>query len=429
MRKGWYVAEVVKAPRGTRDILGEETLLWQRLEEVVRRNAALFGYEEIRTPIFEHTELFARGVGEETDIVQKEMYTFTDKGGRSLTLRPEGTAPVVRAYLEHGFSVSNPRVKWYYIGPMFRYERPQAGRMRQFHQFGFEALGFNEPACDAEIINLAWTIYRELGLSDLSLEVNSIGCPLCKPHYVARLQEYLTPLQDRLCANCARRLASNPLRVLDCKVESCQEVFEDPAFPKIQDFLCPSCRAHEERLFALLEALGIPFRVNHRLVRGLDYYTRTVFEVKVKALGAQDAIGGGGRYDGLSRVLGGPDVPGVGFAAGMERIVLLLEGRERPSSPFRVYLAPQDEAAEVVLLDLSRELAASGIPFHLDFASKSLKYHLKRAQKMNLRFVVIVGEEERKQRTFALKDLVLGEQVFLSLPELIARLRKERELC
>ncbi len=423
------MAEGIKAPRGTRDILGEEVLLWQHLEDVVRRTATLFGYEEIRTPVFEHTELFARGVGEETDIVQKEMYTFTDKGGRSLTLRPEGTAPVVRAYLEHGFPVHDPRVRWYYIGPMFRYERPQAGRMRQFHQFGFEALGFGEPACDAEIINLAWTIYRELGLSNLSLEVNSIGCPICKPRYIDELRRYLTPLQDRLCGDCARRLTRNPLRVLDCKVESCQEIFQEPNFPRIQEFLCSSCRQHEERLFALLENLGIPFTLNPRLVRGLDYYTRTVFEVKVQTLGAQDAIGGGGRYDGLVRALGGPDIPGVGFAAGMERIVLLLGQNGKPRSPFRVYLAPQDEPAEAVLLSLSRELAQSGIPFHLDFATKSLKYHLKRAQKMNIRFVVIVGESERARGAFALKDLLSGEQVLLSLPELVTWLRRERELC
>lgn len=429
MRKGWSTVEGMKAPRGTRDILGEEVLLWQKLEDVVRKTALLFGYEEIRTPIFEHTELFTRGVGEETDIVQKEMYTFTDKGGRSLTLRPEGTAPVVRAYLEHGFPVREPRVKWYYLGPMFRYERPQAGRMRQFHQFGFEALGFGEPACDAEIIHLAWTIYTELGLSGLSLEVNSIGCPLCKPQYVAKLREYLIPHKDRLCGNCLRRLESNPLRVLDCKEETCQGVFNAEDFPKIQDFLCAPCREHEAALFTLLENLRIPFTVNHRLVRGLDYYTRTVFEVKVRHLGAQDAIGGGGRYDGLAKALGGPDTPGVGFAAGMERIVLLLEREAQPSLPFRVYLAPQDAPAEAVLLSLSRELAARGIPFHLDFAEKSLKYHLKHAQRMRARFVVIVGEREREEGVFALKDLASGEQVSLSLGELLERLRKERELC
>jgi len=420
----------IKAPRGTRDILGEEVVLWQYLEEVVRRNAHLFGYEEIRTPVFEHTELFARGVGEETDIVQKEMYTFTDKGGRSITLRPEGTAPVVRAYLEHGFFVRDPRVRWYYLGPMFRYERPQAGRMRQFHQFGFEALGFQDPACDAEIILLAWTIYRELGLSDLSLELNSIGCPLCKPHYVRRLREYLESRKDVLCENCKRRLVENPLRVLDCKNETCQAVFREASFPSIQDFLCTECRRHEERLFSLLTRLGIPFVVNPRLVRGLDYYTRTVFEVKVHTLGAQDAIGGGGRYDGLARVLGGPEVPGVGFAAGMERIVLLLERSGFPrKDAFRVYLAPQDEEGEKDLLALSQVLHEAGIPFCLDFASKNLRYHLKRAQKMGVRFVVIAGEEERKNEGFSLKDLASGEQMLLSREELLGRLRKEREAC
>lgn len=420
----------VRAPRGTRDILGEEAFFWQYLEDVVRQNARLFGYEEIRTPVFEHTELFARGVGEGTDIVEKEMYTFTDKGGRSLTLRPEGTAPVVRAYLEHGFFAREPRVKWYYIGPMFRYERPQAGRMRQFHQFGFEALGFGEPSCDAEIVALSWAIYRDLGLRDLSLEINSIGCPLCKPQYIQKLQVYLSDHRERLCENCRRRLAENPLRVLDCKTGQCQDVFRESSFPSIQEFLCPECRRHEERLFRLLENLEIPFTVNPRLVRGLDYYTRTVFEVKVKSLGAQDAIGGGGRYDGLARVLGGPDVPGVGFAAGMERIILLLEkSGVSPRDTFRVYLAPQDEAGEERLLAFSRVLLLYGIPFHLDFASRGLKYHLKRAQKMGMRFVVIVGEEERERDAFSLKDMDSGEQVLLSSADLVERLRKERGTC
>ncbi|MGQ9622161.1 MAG: histidine--tRNA ligase [Candidatus Caldatribacteriaceae bacterium] len=420
----------IKAPRGTRDIFGEEVFLWQRLEEVVRRNASLFGYREVRTPVFEHTELFARGVGEETDIVQKEMYTFSDKGGRSLTLRPEGTAPVVRAYLEHGFFARDPRVKWYYIGPMFRYERPQAGRMRQFHQFGFEALGFQEPACDAEIIALAWTIYKELGLLDLSLELNSIGCPKCKPRYIAALTEYLAKEEEALCENCRLRLEKNPLRVLDCKVEKCQEVFGRPSFPSIQDFLCEECRKHEERLFQLIEGLGISFVLNPRLVRGLDYYTKTVFEVKVKTLGAQDAIGGGGRYDGLSQVLGGPEVPGVGFAAGMERIVLILEksGVSFSRPPF-FYLAPQDEKGEEVLLSLSQQLKGLDISFYLDFAAKGLRYHLKRAQKMGIRFVVIVGEEERESRAFSLKDMNSGEQTLISFEGLVEFWRKERAVC
>lgn len=420
----------IKAPRGTKDIFGEEVFLWQRLEEAVHRNASLFGYREVRTPIFEYTELFARGVGEETDIVRKEMYTFSDKGGRSLTLRPEGTAPVVRAYLEHGFFVREPRVKWYYIGPMFRYERPQAGRMRQFHQFGFEALGFQEPACDAEIIALAWTIYRELGLLDLSLELNSIGCPKCKPRYIGALTGYLEEEKEALCENCLLRLEKNPLRVLDCKAEKCQEVFRRPSFPVIQDFLCEECREHEERLFRLIEGLGISFVLNPRLVRGLDYYTKTVFEIKVKTLGAQDAIGGGGRYDGLSQVLGGPEVPGVGFAAGMERIVLLLEksGVSFAQPPF-FYLAPQDEKGEEILLSLSQQLKGLNIPFYLDFAAKGLRYHLKRAQKMDIRFVVIVGEEERKSKAFSLKDMASGEQTLVSLEGLVEFWRRERTAC
>lgn len=417
----------LKAPKGTRDIFGGEISSWRKIEEAVYDVAQLFGYQEIRTPIFESTELFARGVGEGTDIVQKEMYTFLDKGGRSLTLRPEGTAPVVRAYLEQGLVVRDPRVKWFYLGPMFRYERPQAGRMRQFHQFGFEALGFESPACDAEIIHIAWTIYEKVGLQKISLEINSLGCNLCKPTYIQALKDFLEGKKAELCPNCQERLQKNPLRVLDCKVETCRAIFQSSAFPSLQDFLCKHCQKHQEELFKDLTTLRIPFVINPRLVRGLDYYTRTAFEVKTGELGAQDAIGGGGRYDNLAQVLGGQAVPGVGFAAGMERMVLLLEREmeDGSSSIPPVYLAPVDKEGERHLLALSKHLVGRKIPFYTDFADKTIKYHLKKAQKMGIRWVVILGQEEVQKSVFLLKNMNSGEQLSLSLEELLRKLWKE----
>ncbi|MEN3186001.1 MAG: histidine--tRNA ligase [Atribacterota bacterium] len=417
----------LKVPKGTRDILGREIHLWRRIEETVYSVARFFGYQEIRTPVFESTELFARGVGEGTDIVQKEMYTFLDKGGRSLTLRPEGTAPVMRAYLEQRFAVHEPRVKWFYLGPMFRYERPQAGRMRQFHQFGFEAIGFESSACDAEVILIAWTIYEKLGLRKLSLEINSLGCDCCKPAYVEALKNFFQERSDELCSNCQNRLERNPLRILDCKVETCQAVLRSTAFPNLQDFLCGDCRKHQEELLQTLTTLSIPFTVNPYLVRGLDYYTRTAFEVKTGELGAQDAVGGGGRYDNLSQALGDQRVPGVGFAAGMERIVLLLQKEEKNVAPehFGVYLAPLGKESEKHLLVLSRLLLEHRVPFYTEFADKALKYHLKRAQKVGVRWVIILGEEEIQKSVFLLKDMVSGEQVSLSQEELLKKLQEE----
>ncbi|MCX6089943.1 MAG: histidine--tRNA ligase, partial [Candidatus Atribacteria bacterium] len=315
--------EKIHVPKGTRDILDEEIVLWYRVENIVRTMASLFDYHEIRTPLFEHTELFSRGVGEATDIVQKEMYTFTDKGGRSITLRPEGTAPVMRSFIEQGLYVSNPRIKWFYMGPMFRYERPQAGRMRQFHQFGFEALGYTSPACDAEIIFLAWTIYQEIGLKNLTLEINNLGCHQCKPQYIEVLKQFLDSHREELCENCRSRMDKNPLRILDCKEAGCQGVLHSSNFPVIQSYLCDDCRHHQDELMDNLARTGVSVIINPYLVRGLDYYIKTAFEIKTGELGSQDAIGGGGRYDHLSDTLGVKGIPGVGFAAGMERIILL----------------------------------------------------------------------------------------------------------
>ncbi len=421
----------IRAPKGTKDILDEEIHIWHFLEEKVREVARCFGYQEIRTPIFEYTELFQRSVGEATDIVQKEMYTFLDKSGRSLTLRPEGTAAVVRAYVEHGFHVRKPRVKWYYLGPMFRYERPQAGRMRQFHQFGFEAIGFAGPGADLEIMLIAWFICQRLGLPQLSLEINSLGCPDCKGKYLDELVGFLRSHSQKLCATCRERIERNPLRVLDCKNESCQEVFSVPDFPVIQNFLCEKCAEHQRRVEEGLSKLGVPFQVNPRLVRGLDYYTRTAFEVKSGELGAQNAVMGGGRYDGLADFLGVQGVAGVGFAAGMERLVLLLSekkdsfGKEKPL----VYLAPLSPSTEPGCLQLALKLANLNIPFYFGEAERSLRARLKEAQSAGIRFVLLWGEDEEQSGIFSLKDLDRGIQKEYSEEELLSFLERERRKC
>ncbi len=421
--------EKIRVPKGTRDIFDEEILLWHRVEEAVRCVSKHFGFGEIRTPYFEHTELFVRGVGEETDIVQKEMYTFSDKGGRSLTLRPEGTAPVMRAYLEHGLHVSNPRLKWYYMGPMFRYERPQAGRMRQFHQFGYESLGFESPSSDTEIILLSWLIYQQLGLTDINIEVNSLGCHECKNRYVQVLRSFLS--EGRLCSTCCERAEKNPLRVMDCKEAECRELFQSPSFPTIQKSLCPSCKKHQEEVLHGLKTLAIPFILNPLLVRGLDYYVRTVFEVKAggPGLGAQDAIGGGGRYDNLSDALGVKGILGVGFAAGMERIILLLKQRSSDVLPRedKYYLAPLDRTGEIYLLSLARQLNRDNILFYVDFADKGIKYHLKKAQKMGIRYVILCGEKEAHEGKYAVKDLESGAQISHDSESLFRQLRRRAE--
>jgi len=421
----------VRAPKGTKDILGEEIRIWHFLEETVRETARCFSYQEIRTPVFEHTELFQRSVGEATDIVQKEMYTFLDKSGRSLTLRPEGTAAVVRAYVEHGFHVKKPRVKWYYLGPMFRYERPQAGRMRQFHQFGFEAIGFAGPGADLEIILIAWFICQRLGLPQLSLEINSLGCPECKGKYLEELIKFLQEHSQELCATCRERAQRNPLRVLDCKNEGCQRVFSSPDFPVIQNFLCEKCAEHQQRVEEGLRKLQVPFQVNPRLVRGLDYYTRTAFEVKSGELGAQNAVMGGGRYDGLADFLGVKGVAGVGFAAGMERLVLLLSDKKsvfEEKGPL-VYLAPLSPSAESQCLRLALKLADLHVPFYLGEAERSLRAQLKEAQNAGIRFVVLLGEDEEQRGIFSLKDLDRGIQEEYSEEELLSFLERERRKC
>ncbi|WP_324717572.1 histidine--tRNA ligase [Carboxydochorda subterranea] len=407
----------VKAPRGTEDVLPGRSEQWSRLEAVTREVMASYGYREIRTPVFEHTELFVRGAGEATDVVEKEMYTFADRSGRSITLRPEGTAPVARAYIEHGMKLWPQPVKLFYIGPMFRYERPQAGRLRQHYQIGAEALGCGDPALDAEAILLPIELFRRLGLSGFSVHLNSIGCPRCRPAYRERLLEYLRPRAAQLCESCQRRLERSPLRVLDCKVPTCRAVTE--AAPRSFDYLCDDCRVHFETLQGHLGALGVSYTLDPRLVRGFDYYTRTVFEVLSDQLGAQNALAGGGRYDGLVESLGGPPTPGVGFASGMERAMLAASSAGKAGGIedgragwIDVYVASAAPARRREALLVTRRLREQGWRVETDYEGRSLRAQLRWADRAGARVAVIVGEEETSEPgdPMVVRHLARGEQ-------------------
>ncbi len=411
-------------PRGTQDILPEDQPYWRYVQEVAGRLCALYGYKRIDTPIFEDTSLFIRTVGEGTDIVDKEMYTFRDKGDTSLTLRPEGTAPVCRAYIQHGMHNLPQPVKLFYFAPIFRYDRPQAGRYRQHHQFGFEAIGEKDPALDAEVIDLSWRLYAGLGLAGMSLELNSIGCPDCRPAYLQKLVDYYRPLADSLCKDCQARLERNPLRLLDCKREQCQPYAE--AAPKSAEWLCEACREHFESLQHHLARLGIPFHLNHRLVRGLDYYARTVFEVQPREEGAQSTIGGGGRYDGLIEQLGGKSTPAVGFATGIERIILNLkrQGIELPATVgTAVFVSYAGEGTKDQALDLVARLRREGIPADSAFDRKSLKSQLRQADARGARFALILGEDEVRDGAVTLKEMDGGGQERIENSRVLEELR------
>ena len=385
----------ITRPKGTNDFMPEEVLGWQYVENLLREICRAFGYMELRTPIFEETELFVRGVGDTTDIVQKEMYTFTDQGDRSLTLRPEGTASTVRAYLEHKlFAISQP-TKLYYMGPMFRCEKPQAGRYRQFHQFGVEFFGSDSPAADAEVISLAWEFYRRLGLKGLEVRLNSVGCPVCRAQHRAALQEYLKPRYEELCPSCKSRYEKNPLRIFDCKSSICQSIVAEA--PTILDCLCDDCRTHFAGVKSYLTAVDIPYQLDAHLVRGLDYYTNTAFEILVEEIGAQSAICGGGRYNGLIKQIGGDDTPGVGFALGLERAfaAMAAQGVTLPAAEkFDVYLAPLHPKADRACFIWLAALRQKGIAAEKDYLQRSLKAQMKYADKIKASYVVIVGETE-----------------------------------
>ena len=415
-----------KAPRGTSDILPEEYVYWKYIEEKVAFLCQLYGYQPLSTPIFEDAQLFTQTVAGGTDIVDKEMYIFEDKNGQELALRAEGTAPVCRAYLEHGlFNLAQP-VKLYYIGPAFRYERPQSGRYRQHHQVGFEALGEADPALDAEVIEMAWQFFLSLGLSGVSIQLNSIGCKLCRPGYLEVLKQHYSSYTDRLCPDCKARLTRNPLRLLDCKKASCQNIAKTA--PKIPDYLCHECQLHFQSVQKYLGTLSTPFQLNHRLVRGLDYYTRTVFEVEPQKKEGQSTLGGGGRYDDLIEVLGGKPTPGVGFAAGLERIILNLKGQHLDIPPLPrpdVFIAYLGHEAKIQAMKIAAELRKAEIATIMAIGDKSLKGQMRQANSLGSTHVLILGEQESRNRNVILRDMRSGEQQTIPLAE-IARMIKLR---
>jgi len=407
-------------PPGTQDLLPGTVETWQLVEDKARAIGRRFNYREIRTPIFESTDLFQRGVGETTDIVEKEMYTFTDRGDRSLTLRPEGTAGVVRAYVENKLYGEPDLTKLYYIGPMFRYERPQAGRYRQFHQFGLEALGSEAPALDAEVIAFGYTFLNEIGLNGVRAEINSVGTPAIRAAFREKLLAFLEPKREGLCKDCRSRMDRNPLRVLDCKVDQAQ--FEGA--PSILDSLDETCRTHFEAVQRALNAMDIPFAVNPKLVRGLDYYTHTAFEYKAEGIGSIDTIGGGGRYNGLVAEIGGPDQPGVGLGIGLERAVLLLEHQKAQAADaaaapgLDVYLVALGEAAERESIGLLHRLRLGGLSAERDYQGRKMKAQLKSADRLNVRYTAILGDDELARGEIALKDMATGEQRVVALDRL-----------
>jgi len=402
---------LTQAPRGTRDVLPADSYRWQFIEDRMRAAAALAGYREVRTPVFEHTELFLRGVGDTTDIVQKEMYTFEDKGKRSVTLKPEGTAGAVRCFLEHNLYAEPLPCKMYYLNsPIFRYENPQSGRLREHHQFGMECFGAREATVDAELILLAYHLLQDLGIGNLSVEINSIGCPKCRPVYHTRLKEFLSGRMDQLCATCRERFDRNPLRVLDCKEKTCQELTKDA--PSMLDLLCDECREHFDQLKACLDQAGIPYRVNARIVRGLDYYTKTVFELVTKTEEGNLTVCGGGRYDNLVEQIGEQSIPAVGFGMGLERVLMLLknEGIEIPKplwyEVFVTYMGENRPAA----FALVQQLRKAGIRADLDHCGRSLKAQFKYANKTGAPITAVIGDEEAANGTVKLKRMADGEE-------------------
>ncbi|MEG6585600.1 histidine--tRNA ligase [Dendrosporobacter sp. 1207_IL3150] len=415
-------------PRGTKDILPDVSGYWQYVENEARNICSLYGYREIRTPVFEHTELFLRGIGETTDIVEKEMYTFKDRGERSITLRPENTAAVVRAYLEHKLYADTPPAKLFYIGPMFRYDRPQAGRYRQFHQFGIEAIGSKGPAIDAEIILLATQFLKKLGLDDLVLQINSVGCPECRPKYRVVLQDFLRDKLTNFCKDCQSRFDRNPMRILDCKNEKCGALSQGA--PQMSDCLCEECDTHFNHLKELLTAANIDFTINPRLVRGLDYYTKTAFEIQYAPLGAQSAVCGGGRYDGLISECGGQPTPAIGFAIGMERVLLALEKQQLLPSighHMNVFVMPIGTQAQALAFKLLCNIRQAGHTADMDFMERSLKAQMKLANKYSAKFAVIIGDDEVATGKVLLKDMKTGEQQHIMVEELLNKLDAEVE--
>ena len=416
-----------KVPRGTQDILPGESAKWQRVEEIIRELCRVYRYDEIRTPMFESTELFTRSVGETTDVVQKEMYTFEDRGGRSLTLRPEGTAAVVRSYVEHKmFGSPDQPVKLSYIGPMFRYERQQAGRYRQFVQFGVEAIGSDDPAIDAEVISLAMDVYEQAGLTDIKLALNSLGDKETRDNHRAALVAHFEPAIGEFCGDCQSRLAKNPLRILDCKKDHAHPLMATA--PKLTDYLTESAASYFADVKMYLDTLGIAYEVDPNLVRGLDYYNHTAFEIMSTAsgFGAITTLCGGGRYNGLTKEIGGPDAAGIGFAMSIERLLLALEAEGKSldlHNELDVYIVAMDEAAKVKAVELASTFRTKGIAAEIDYAQRKMKAQMKAADRLQAKFVLILGETELQQQVAAVKEMATGEQQQIAFSDLVTYLQ------
>lgn len=414
------MALITKAIKGTQDVLPGNSNEYRFVEETMMHTAEKYGYHEIRTPVFEHTELFQRGVGDTTDVVQKEMYTFEDKGGRSITLRPEGTAGAVRAFLEHGLFNEPLPQKVSYLTSCYRYEKPQAGRLREFHQFGVECLGASEPSADAELIALAHSIFDALQIEDIELEINSIGCPECRAKYHTALKAYFESKKEELCPTCLERLEKNPMRILDCKSPICSAIAEDA--PIMLDYICDDCRKHFDTVCAHLDAMMIPYVINPRIVRGLDYYTRTVFEFVSTQIGAQGTVCGGGRYDGLVEELGGAHIPSLGFGLGIERLLLLMhaQNKEFPQyDPCTLYIATMGERAALEASAIARNLRDSDISVQFDTCGRSLKAQMKFAGKIGAKYTVVIGDDDLDKGVLTVKKMENGETQDIAVDEFI----------
>ncbi len=423
---------LTKAPRGTQDVLPDQSAKWQYVEKTMFHVAELFGFKEIRFPTFEHTELFARGVGDSTDVVQKEMYTFNDKGDRSITLRPEGTAGTMRALVEHGILAGALPVKVDYLTSCFRYEKPQAGRLREFHQFGAELVGSASAAADAELIAMASQIFEQLQIEGLTLEINSIGCPKCRADYNNALREYFHSHEDKLCDTCRERLDRNPMRILDCKSPICHEIAEGA--PVILDYLCDDCKAHFEELQRRLEELDIVYEINPTIVRGLDYYTKTVFEFVSDTIGAQGTVCGGGRYDGLIELLGGQPTPSIGFGLGIERLLLLMEKSEVPfpeEGYADIYIGSMGEKASIEAAKIVNSLRAEGFKAESDIIGRSVKAQMKYADKINAAFSCIIGDSELESGVVTIRNMRDGSSEEVEIEEIIEYIYESRigDLC
>ena len=410
------MALITKAIKGTKDVLPNESYKNQYIEATCLGVAENFGYKEMRTPVFEHTELFQRGVGDTTDVVQKEMYTFDDKGGRSITLRPEGTSGAARAFLENGLSNEALPQKICYLTSCYRYEKPQAGRLREFHQFGIECFGATSPLADAEMISLAKQIFDELGVKDLHLELNSIGCPECRAEYHKALKEYFSQYKDKLCDTCNDRLERNPMRILDCKSPVCSEIAKGA--PVVLDYLCDECREHFQKVKSYLDAANIEYIVNPQIVRGLDYYTKTVFEFVSDAIGSQGTVCGGGRYDGLLEELGGQHTPSLGFAMGLERLQLVMEAQgcnfPEPSRP-DLFIVAMGEKATLKAVEIAKDMRDEGFSVVYDLSGRSLRAQMKYADKLGAKFNVVIGDNEVENKVVSLKDMATGESSEINL--------------